>query len=210
MEISPVFHSHPTETAWERYSFGRVSEREAAALEEHLLVCETCQISLQEVTVYIRLMKAATADLATSPRHRIAQGWRLVRRAPSGPLARVAWITGLAAVCLALYHPYGSIPSKAPSLVNLASFRGDGVTSAQAPAREPLDLSINAADVPGAPEYRLTVVTSSGKLVWTGSPKVSDGVISVRIPQGLEAGPYWVRLSTRESKILGEYGLLLQ
>jgi hypothetical protein len=209
VETSPAFHSHPTEVMWEEYSFGRLNEQEVAALEEHLLVCETCQISLEELSDYIAVMKAGAAELADSPRHRLAHGWRFVRRAAAQPLGPVLWITGLAAVGIALWLPPGPAPSKAAALVNLASFRGD-VSTSHAPASRPLDLSISASDVPAAPEYRVTVVTGSGKQVWAGTPKVAEGVLSVRVPQGLEAGQYWVRLYSLESKILSEYGLLLQ
>lgn len=209
MEIRPVFHSHPTETMWEEYSFGRSDDQEAAALEEHLLLCEACQNSLEELTEHIRLMKAATARLEPPPHRRLARGWGLVKQASAQPLGRLFWITGLAAVCLPLWFSVGSVPSKAPSLVNLASFRGEDASITHAPARRPLDLSINSSDVP-APEYRMTVVTSSGKQVWAGSPKVSGSMLSVRIPQGLESGAYWVRLYSRESVILSEYGLRLE
>jgi hypothetical protein len=59
LETSLVFHSHPTEVTWEEYAFGRLSEKRIAALEEHLLACELCQASLEELTKYIELMKAA-------------------------------------------------------------------------------------------------------------------------------------------------------
>ncbi len=61
METSLVFHSHPTEVTWEEYAFGRLNEKRTPALEEHLLVCELCQASLEELTGYIQLMKAELA-----------------------------------------------------------------------------------------------------------------------------------------------------
>jgi hypothetical protein len=210
VETSPAFHSHPSETVWEEYSFGRLSNQEVAALEEHLLVCETCRTSLEELTEYIRLMKAGTATLATTPPERLARSWRQFRRSASQPLNRVVWITGLAAIGVAAWLPHVPVPSAAPSVVNLASFRGVDAAVARAPARKPLNLYIDAGDVPAAPEYRMVVVTASGEQVWAGRPKVSGGMLSVMLPRGLKSGPYWVRLYSPESKILAEYSLRLE
>jgi hypothetical protein len=210
VETSPAFHSHPTETVWEEYSFGRLSNQEVAALEEHLLICETCQTSLEELTEYIRLMKAGTANLATTPPERLARSWRQFRRSAAQPLNRVVWITGLAVVGVAAWLPHVPIRPAAPSVVNLASFRGVDAAIARAPARKPLNLYINAGDVPAVPEYRMVVVTASGEQVWAGTAKAGGGMLSIQLPQGLKPGPYWVRLYSRESKILGEYGLQLE
>ncbi len=206
MEASPVFHSHPTEARWEEYCFGRLNGQEVSTLEEHLLVCESCQMALEEVTEHIRLMKAGTARFATTPPQRVARGWRQL------PLF---WMTGLALASVAFFLPRGSAPRASrsilpPASVQLTSFRGDDQDASNAPARRPLDLSINVADVPTAPEYRLTVVTSSGKQVWAGTPKATGGTLAVHLAEGLDAGPYWVRLYARESQMLAEYALLLQ
>ena len=211
METSPAFHSHPTETMWEEYSFGRLNDREIVSLEEHLLVCETCQTSLDELTEYIRLMKIGTADLAMTPGERLARSWRQFRQ----PLSRVAWITGLVAIGVAVWLPHVHVPPAAPSVVKtasvkLTSFRGDDVAVAHAPARQPLNLYVNAGDVPIAPEYRIEVVTTSGEPVWTGTAEAAGGRLSVLLPQGLKTGHYWVRLYSSESRILSEYGLRLE
>lgn len=215
MEISPVFHAHPAEATWEKYVFGRLSDQEAATVEEHLLVCESCQAALQEVAEYIQLMKAGTASRHSASADPLARGWRRFRDPAAQPVGRAVWITGLAAVCFALWLPTGSRPSSETASVRLESFRGGGVAIAHAPARKPLDLSIddlsiNASDVPASPEYRVTVITSSGKQVWAGTPNRSDAILSVHLAQGLNSGTYWVRLYAHESEILGEYGLLLR
>ena len=40
---------------------GALSEKDCKPLEEHLLICLTCQIRLEEMDEYIKVMKAATA-----------------------------------------------------------------------------------------------------------------------------------------------------
>jgi hypothetical protein len=101
-------------------------------------------------------------------------------------------------------------PETAPLVahVTLDSFRD--FRMAHAPARRPLDIRINAADVAAAAAYRLEVVTASGTQVWKSAPEVSPGTLSVHLPQGLAAGVYWVRLYTGRSEILAEFGLLLE
>jgi len=210
VEISSVFHAHPTEETWETYVFGRLSDQEAATVEEHLLVCESCQVTLQRVTEYIQLMKAGTASRHTAPADPFVRCWRKFRHSTAQPVGRAVWITGLAAVCFALWLPTGSRPSSETTSVRLESFRGGDVAIAHAPARRSLDLSIDASDVPPAPEFRVIIVTSSGKQVWTGAAAGSGGMLSVHVSQGLAAGTYWVRLYARESERLGEYGLLIQ
>jgi hypothetical protein len=111
---------------------------------------------------------------------------------------------------MAFWIPRRIAPSAAAAPVTLASFRGGGVSTAHAPAHTILDLVIDREAVPSAPEYRLEVVTASGDQVWSSPPEVSAHTLSVHLPQGLAAGSYWVRLFTRQSKILVEYGLLLE
>lgn len=55
-------HHFPEETL-EAYALGKLSDEVSALLEEHLLVCSTCQARLDEVDEYIRVMKAAASGL---------------------------------------------------------------------------------------------------------------------------------------------------
>ena len=55
---------HPDEDVFEAYIFGRLSETSVSGLEEHLLICEQCQVTLVETDEYVRVMKAATSAYA--------------------------------------------------------------------------------------------------------------------------------------------------
>ncbi len=215
METSLAFQSHPTEETWEEYAFGRLIETKISPLEEHLLACEVCQVSLGAVIDYIEAMKAGLALVA--PPGRLTRAWRFVSRA-AGRERRIMWAAALAASCIGLWIAFRAAPPTATdsslAQVTLSSFRGGGVNLAHAAARRPLDLRIDPADmaidIPAEAEYHLEVVTASGKKVWNGKPDLSSGSLSVRLPQGLAAGLYWVRVYTRESEISGEFGLLLE
>ncbi len=85
---------------------------------------------------------------------------------------------------------------------------------AHAPAGRPLDLVLNAVDVTAetadAAEYRFEVVAASGKQIWDSAPHVSSGALLVHLPQGLPEGLYWARVYSQQSKVLGEFGLVLE
>ena len=57
-------NGHLLEQVLEQYSFNRLSEVDTETVEEHVLVCATCQIVLQDIDEYILLMKAAMAETA--------------------------------------------------------------------------------------------------------------------------------------------------
>ena len=63
MDQEWTFAPHLPEETLEEYCFDRLSATETAEVEEHLLVCSSCQLALEELDDYIRLMKAATASL---------------------------------------------------------------------------------------------------------------------------------------------------
>jgi hypothetical protein len=77
----------------------------------------------------------------------------------------------------------------------------------EAAGGRPLDLSISAADVPPAPEYRLEIVNAGGKLIWSDAASIGGGKLSAHVPKPLTAGQYWIRLYGRPSELLAEYGL---
>lgn len=54
------FLSHISDDSLEMYALGRIPEVDLAPMDEHLLICLTCQIRLQEMDEYIKVMKAAT------------------------------------------------------------------------------------------------------------------------------------------------------
>ena len=194
MEISFVSLDHPDESVLEEYVFGRLSEPKTAVLEEHILICGRCRTALAEVDEYIRLMKFGTSLSLETPRRR------------SGKRVVVAASGVLAAACIAVLTWFKPHPPAAA--VTLVSVRGGaGTPVIRVEAGRPLELSIPAAEVPPAPQYRLEVVTSTGESVWSGWVPAGTDKLSAHVTRSLEAGMYWVRLYTLPAGLLAEYGL---
>jgi len=194
VEISFVSLDHPDESVLEEYVFGRLSEPKTAVLEEHILICGRCQVSLAEVDEYIRLMKFAAARSLETPRS--SNSKRVV----------VATAGVLVAACIAVFtwfKPHH--PAAAGTLISIRGRAGTPIILAE--AGRPLELSIPAAQVPPAPQYRLEVVTSTGESVWSGWVTAGTDRLSAHVTRSLEAGMYWVRLYTQPTDLLAEFGL---
>jgi hypothetical protein len=223
VEISLVFRAHPSEDLLEEYAFGRLNELQAAPLEEHLLLCTSCQEVLAGVDQYIHFMKVAAQSEAAQSKDvsRIPAGrgsWSDWLRELAGRLqgrpGRAVWATALglamgSAAAVVWQRSPASMPD--PVVVALASYRGGGNTaSAVASAGRPLDLAVDLPDLPPAAAYRLEVVTSRGSRAWEGTPQPAGGKLSAHLAQGLRPGMYWVRLYAAPSDLLSEYGLRIK
>lgn len=214
MEISLVFQQHPDADIWEEYVFGRVSQQQEAALEDHLLLCEHCQGVLARTEEFVRLMKAGTASFPGSQRRTT-----LFRLSPQLPRLPLPVTSALVIACLAVLiwigtgrnHWIALRPIATSTIqVPLKSLRAGGEAAVtRAPAHHPLDLSVHQADVPQFSAYRFEVVTIQGAPVWSGPADARDGAISAHVPKALAAGTYWVRLYGSPQDLLVEYGLKL-
>ena len=73
---------HISEDILENYALGKLSNDASAPVEEHLLVCPTCQDALQEADDYIGVIKAAVSSLEwdAGPGARVERKFKIVRR----------------------------------------------------------------------------------------------------------------------------------
>jgi hypothetical protein len=60
------FDRHCSDGVWEEYALGMLPDADCEHVEEHLLICSTCQNLLAEVDEYTRVTKTAL----DSPEHR--------------------------------------------------------------------------------------------------------------------------------------------
>ena len=63
----PVAWCALSESDWEDYAMGLLTEQKTAALEEHLLICVRCQDQLARVDEYIEVVETASALVAAGP-----------------------------------------------------------------------------------------------------------------------------------------------
>lgn len=220
VEASRLFLTHPAEEVLEEYGFGRVREPALTDLEEHLLVCASCQARLLELDEFAALMKAAAVSFLRDgqPSRRTSVRFSV----PRFPAARLVLVAGLlfAVIGAGIEWRWRSVPVTAT--VQLAALRGGGVgggagggdevsgSLSPGPADRPLDLAVNAASLPPAAGYRLELVDQSGQTLWTGEAKISGAQLFAHVPSGPRPGIYWIRLYTANNELLREFGMRLR
>ena len=184
--------SHPSEEDLELYALGRLSEEAVPAVEEHLLLCESCQ---NKITEFEELGRAYREYGAALP------------RAAARPPARrpVYWAAGLAAAAM-LVVAIAVAPSRpAPvAMVELTSWRGEAETG-PAPAGRRLDLVLSANGLPDG-AVQVVVAGSGGEIVWQGPGRREANRVRARVEEPLRAGQYWVRILDGD-RLLREFPL---
>ena len=184
----------------ERYSMGSMSEGESARCEEHLLVCEACQARVTSTDTYVSAMRSAATELRHKHRER---NWRSLFFARVAPLAAAAaFAIILVALGLRLANRGPAIPAV---VVNLEATRGAAI-AAQAPVERQIILNLDLTGVPALASYRLSVVDSSGNVVWNGEARPRDGKATATLPR-LNGGIHFVRIYSAAGELLREYGL---
>jgi len=185
---------------WEEYAFERLSEAETATLEEHLLICPTCQAELHRVDEFISMMKQASWQDRPQP----VRSW--IRGLGYAVASGVAAGGIVAAFILAegvAFRPK-TVTGQAP--VELLSLRSGAAGANHAIADRTLDLRIDLADLPGGREYQIEIVDANGRRWWSGEVEASIEWLSAHVGTPLNAGQYWVRLYS-EGALVREFGL---
>lgn len=203
-----LLQPHPHVDALEEYCLGTLAPAAVGALEEHLLVCPSCQRRLRETERYVSTMRAAAAQIAAERR---AGWWR-----PQSWVQRPAVLAaaGLASVVvLWVIAPVLRDGSSSPPVsVALAVMRGGGGLRAHAPARRPLLLTLDLKGVRPRGSYRVEMVDEHGRPVLQGSAAPSGATLVISAAARLAPGAYWVRIYDPSSpeRPLREYGLKLE
>ena len=192
--------------AYAMHSLG--SEDEVAAVEEHLLLCVTCQENLQTVEVYVRAMQTAAARIRKEEKPAPASpgAWATIRQWLAGPIPLGAGAFATIALILTLGLHYTERPG-APVDVDLQATRG--ATEVAAPTGHPLHLHLDARGLTGA-AWHVQVVDDGGQTVWSGSATASQTTILANIDQPLSSGVYFVRLATGTDNLVREYQLAVR
>jgi hypothetical protein len=187
------------------YCLDRLDEHEAAPIEEHLLVCESCQQRVTDLDLFLKAARRATRDLrreekySTSP----ATGW--------GWMFRPGWVVaGALAVLMVAVLPMLRGPSELQTL-DVSAYRGDQETGAGvAEAGKPLRLNLDLTGVESANCCVLELVSSEGEVLHESTATVSGGRATLVHASGLRAGQYWIRVRSNDGADLREFGLAVR
>jgi len=214
--MEPANRSHVCEEALERYSLRQLTGLETEAVEEHILLCSSCQERLRQVDEFVEVMRRAAAELEDKQTSMVKKSFAAF------PLSwpqlwsswKPVWAAGAAAAVLALVlAPWQRSPHMAPHDVLLESTRGvEAPQNPVAPSDRPLVLKVDLTELQLRPAYRLEVVDALGQVVWKTDARADQGAIAVAVERGLKPGVYWVRLydAAAGGELLREYGLCLQ
>jgi hypothetical protein len=200
--------SHFDEDVIELYSLGRLPDKEAADLEEHLLVCHACQDLLEKSDDFVRSFHMAIQPGEPRPKASRSSPWR--RLLDGGwrplPVAAALVLAAVAVVALAPRNPevLGEVD------VKLTALRGSGSGIIGAiPARHRVRLELDAKALSGQ-SYRIELADSRGRQFWQSpSPAaVEQDFIRATVSRPVPEGLYWVRLYDPASgRLAREYGL---
>lgn len=198
MEPYLTTKSHPAEDTLELYALGRLDAPTLEQVEEHLFVCDLCQVTVAEADEFGSAMRGALVEARSVPQ--AAPWWRTHWRAVV-PVASMA-----AAAMLVVSVSLQPRADLVPAPITLRAQRGGPAEiTVHGPAGAPLDLRIQSSYLTPGPGYRLSVVDDAGHRSWSGE---FDGDVA-HVRSGLSQGTYWVRLYDDRDQLLQEYGLKL-
>ena len=212
------FLEHPDDEALESFLLHRCGEQDLEVLETHLLVCGDCLTRLETLENELADLKAALV-MAEEEKLRperegasiFRQSWLTLPRLSWAGAACAALVVALAVVPRSLQHN-PSFPSSGASQVaagdlsacsgpgsrdsNLAACRGG--ETATFPAARPLDLHLDASDVPSG-LVDIELVNGTGHETWRGPATVSNEQAQIRVPEITKPGTYFLRLYATEA-----------
>jgi hypothetical protein len=187
---------HETDEELELYGLGRLTQSRVEIIEQHLLLCQTCQKRHDDVGAFALAMRQAIPDELESQAFKGRFEWLkfsgLMRPA-------LAWTGGFAtlvfAASLYLHSDRNVLPLAS---LQLTAMRGDLQTAARA-----AETDITLADAPALSSLRAEVVDDTGGLVWSGP---FDNRHRIKLVKQVAPGTYFVRLYESGGKLLHEYG----
>jgi len=194
---------HASDDALERYAAGLSHEPELAELEEHLLVCESCQDRLALEDSIRQCVRDGGAVLQQS-RDAVR------RRSP-----KIAWAFCLVAAGLAVFAAFEwqSVhrATGTPAVILLQTTRGtEDPALAAAPAGRPITLVLDLTGLQQFSEYKLEIVRAAGRPVYQASRAPQGNKLQATLSGGLVAGSYFVRVYTPARELLREYALVVR
>ena len=204
-----VTKDHLTEEQIEQYAMGKLRGDECDQVEEHLLICASCQDALEKADTFLTHIRVAGKRLADKP----DSVWTKIPYLPAWaarPLpAMAAGLCSLAFV-LFLIVPKTQVTPLEQQQITLESIRGSNSDSVAAKAGQSLSLLLDASGLSeSATTFSVKIVNDAGKEVLSGTATAQNGKLSMNVSRGLPAGNYFVRVYDSSVKLLREFVLLV-
>ena len=208
--MTDSYLEHPNEETLERFLLNRSEDQELEVVETHILACESCITRLENLELQINDLKVALANWEEqriqnelNPKRSAWKSWFSMPNLSWAGAACAALIFGLTFIPQSLHKsPYSSASSQVAerdlsacvgsngSDTDLTTCRG--VEVATLPENRPLNLRLDATDIPEGP-VDVQVVGSDGSEIWQGQTTVSNQRAQVKVPQISQPGPYFLR-----------------
>lgn len=199
-----VAKDHLTAETIEKYSMGKLSLDECDNAEEHLLVCESCQVALEEMDDYLIHMREAAQRLVSQPEpdslwDRIRDG---IRGLSIQPLPVAAALCAVAVLIFVIPASRISV-DEPPQQLALQASRGEAASQSVAANRK-IDLKLNLDGLTPFGSYRITIVDSNGSTVFTTNAAKQGAELVLTAP-ALKKGAHFVRIHSPSSELLREF-----
>ena len=208
---------HISDAALENYSLDHLAEPELEVVEEHILICPTCQDRLTEVDEFVRSFRLAHAHLeevGSDGRPTVGEGWLAepvsVVYAPHqawfqkpAAWAGLAFAVGLLAMIPVLNR--AGQPSNTVTRVALVAQRGNAGLAEVPPGRVALKLDLRGVN---EDPLRIEVATWDGRRLWSRSLGLAEAIESVLPEMRFTQGQYWIRVRAEgDPALLREFSL---
>ena len=213
--MSFQFEHHPNEETIELYSRGELDEPRSELLDEHILICEGCQIRLTEADRYGRAMKAGAARLRREENARRAEGifWARFPKSTQWFAIATPVFAGVFAVVIATTTHPSRILLDPEVKVSLFAMKGDSsqTDAGTAPAHRRLNLQLDARGLDFSSPARVELVNDSGKMLESVVSTEAFSKFELHTKQDLTPGSYFVRLYAPGSKdLVREFGVQIK
>jgi hypothetical protein len=207
--MTDSYLEHPNEEALERFLLHRSEDQELEVVETHILACESCVTRLESLELQINDLKAALGSWEEqriqnelNPKRSSWKNWFSMPNLSWAGAACAALILGLTFIPHSLRNT-PSAPGSIQVAADLSACAGSngsdtdlatcrGVEIATLPENRPLNLRLDATDIPEGP-VDVQVVSSDGSEFWQGQTTVSNQRAQVKLPQISQPGPYFLR-----------------
>lgn len=201
---------HISEEALELYAMGRLSDPEAAELEEHILFCGDCQEALERVDDFILAFRVAAKQLQAERREPVSPWTRFWKWVSLGRnhlgIGILAPAAATLAVAVAIIVAPVSVREPGIETVRLESARGEaGMAKVKAGNR--LHMNLDIRGLPTLASYRVELADANGGSVWSASVKPSAQGLSVTTDKAVSQGQYWLRIHGSDGALLREFGV---